>query len=164
MAAQLGYSYSYLGTDDVVTLTRPGLTILVRPGQSLFDVNDRSESMDAGEAPRFFRNDIYVSPSFVRRLTQLANRAGGGGRTEGLSAPIGSPVVAPGVITLEVHPVPGSSTLKVTGHAPAHAPITLDAARDVRLRHAGTSSSIGTARVPTTMATSRRSCRSHPAS
>ncbi len=126
VAAQLGYTYAYLGSDDAVTLTRPGLTVLVRPGERLFDVNDRSEVVDRGDAPKFSQNDVYVSPQFVRRLAALASRAGGGARDAGLSGPpLVQPAVGPGPIVLDVKPVPGSQLLRVTGHAPAGAPITL---------------------------------------
>ncbi|MBC5810175.1 MAG: hypothetical protein GIW95_04860, partial [Candidatus Eremiobacteraeota bacterium] len=42
-AAELGFTYAYLGPEDAVSLGKPGVTILIRPGQRLFDVNDRTE-------------------------------------------------------------------------------------------------------------------------
>jgi hypothetical protein len=68
VASSLGYTYSYLGPEDAVQLGRPGVTILVRPGEKLFDVNDRTESM-GGSAPKFVQNDLYVSAQFVARST-----------------------------------------------------------------------------------------------
>ena len=34
LASELGYTYAYLGADAVVTLSRPGLTIVFRPGDA----------------------------------------------------------------------------------------------------------------------------------
>jgi hypothetical protein len=73
VAADLGYDYSYLGPEDAVSLSLPGVTIVLRPGERLFDVNDRTEAMD-GSAPRFSRDDLYVSDAMVRTLRAIAVR------------------------------------------------------------------------------------------
>jgi hypothetical protein len=128
VAAQLGYAYAYLGPEDAVQLSRPGLVILVRPGEKLIDVNDRTETIDV--APRFVRDDLFVTDAFIGRLRQLAWKYPSSPRGNGDETPV---VVIPkldrsaqvGAISLDVHQVPGSQTLSVSGKAPASAPITL---------------------------------------
>jgi hypothetical protein len=71
VAAKLGYTYNYLGPEDAVALTRAGVTVVIRPGERLFDVNDRTEAMD-GPAPAFENDDVYVSDALVARLRAIA--------------------------------------------------------------------------------------------
>ncbi len=128
VAANLGYTYSYLGPEDAASLTRPGVTIVIRPGERLFDVNDRTEAMN-GPAPRFSLNDIYVSNSLVARLRQIASqypypvaeRA-----APSMPTSMGSAAVVRGAITgLSVSQVAGQQVISVGGNAPANLPITL---------------------------------------
>jgi len=132
-AAQLGYGYAYLGPEDAVQLTRPGLVVLIRPGEKLIDVNDRTEAVD--ESPRFVKDDLFVSDSFVQRLRQLAGKypapfAGSQGGDSvaargGGGAPMSYKSVQSGAISLDVHQLPGSQSLAISGKAPASAPITV---------------------------------------
>jgi len=128
VAAELGYAYSYLGPEDAVSLSRPGVTVLVRPGERLFDVNDRTEAMD-GAAPRFSRNDLFVSPQFVARLKAIAALypGGMGGPAGIVPLPTRSTTAVTGSISsLDVRQIPGSQQLDVAGKAPApNMPITL---------------------------------------
>jgi hypothetical protein len=128
VAAELGYVYSYLGPEDAVSLSRPGVTVLVRPGERLFDVNDRTEAMD-GAAPRFSRNDLFVSPQFVARLKAIAALypGGMGGPSGIVPLPIRSTTAVTGSISsLDVRQIPGSQQLDISGKAPAaNVPITL---------------------------------------
>ena len=130
VAADLGYAYSYLGPEDAAALTRPGVTIVIRPGERLFDVNDRTEAMN-GPAPRFALNDIYVSSALVARLRQIANQfpsipaaERAGAATQPVTAQV--PQSARGAITgLVVSQVAGQQEITVGGRAPANLPITL---------------------------------------
>jgi len=129
-AAELGFKYSYLGPEDAAALTRPGVTIVIRPGERLFDVNDRTEAMD-GAAPRFAYNDIYISDALIGRLRQLAARYPlnfGNDRAivQNNPAPVAAAANPTGAISnLEVVQIPGQQQLRVGGKAPASAPITL---------------------------------------
>ncbi len=129
-AADLGFAYSYLGPEDAAALTRPGVTIVIRPGERLFDVNDRTEAMD-GPAPRFAYNDIYVSDSLVARLRQLAARYPSNVGTERAivvsnAAPLAATSNLTGAISnLQVAQIVGQQMVSVGGRAPANAPITL---------------------------------------
>ncbi len=130
VATDLGYSYSYLGPEDAASLNRPGVTIVIRPGERLFDVNDRTEAMD-GPAPRFVNNDIYVSNALVSRLRQLAfqypQSAGERAPVVANIAPMNRPAASiKGAITnLSVAPVGGQQQIVIGGNAPANLPITL---------------------------------------
>jgi hypothetical protein len=128
-AAQLGYSYAYLGPQDAVQLSRPGLIILIRPGEKLIDVNDRTEAMDT--APVFIKDDLYVPGSFVDRLRQLANKfpvTAAPPSTEAsvvIVGPRSGQTVHGGTISLSVRQLPGTQSLAVSGTAPPTAPITV---------------------------------------
>jgi len=130
VAADLGFDYSYLGPEDAVALTRPGVTVVVRPGERLFDVNDRTESMD-GPAPRFSHTDLFVSDKLVDRLRQIAARypstvpgestigiAGEAARTDVTS-------VSGAIGGLAVSQIAGEQEISVSGKAPANLPITI---------------------------------------
>jgi hypothetical protein len=128
-AAQLGYGYAYLGPEDAVQLSRPGLIIVVRPGEKLIDVNDRTEAMDA--APVFMKDDLFVTSSFVLRLRELASRFPTTAAPPSIEAPV--VIVGPrvgetvhgGTISLNVRQLPGSQSLAISGSAPPSAPITV---------------------------------------
>jgi hypothetical protein len=126
-AADLGYAYSYLGPEDAVALTKPGVTIVIRPGERLFDVNDRTEAMD-GSAPLFSHSDIFISDALLARLRQISAKYPA--QTSGERAIVvqnGSAVAnVTGAITgLTLSQVPGKQDISVWGKAPANLPITL---------------------------------------
>lgn len=129
-ASSLGYTYAYLGPEDAVQLGRPGVTILVRPGERLYDVNDRTESMN-GPAPKFVENDLYVSEEFVARLRAIAARYPSVSVEQAaMSAHHAEPFVARSISgpisAFEVRQIPGSDRVNVTGKAPApDVPITV---------------------------------------
>jgi hypothetical protein len=133
-AAATGFVYSYLGPEDAASLSRPGVTVVIRPGQRLFDVNDRTEAMD-GPAPFFSRNDLYVSESLVRRLRQIAAEfpapaPEAGGMMQQMPPSTTSSSTAPANATgsiakLTVSQVPGLQQLSVAGVAPANVPVLL---------------------------------------
>ena len=126
IAEQLGYEYAYLGPQDAVTLSRPGVTILLRPGESTFDVNDRTET--TGQAPHFYLNDLYVSRDLANQLAEIASRYP---RTEHTNVIVGqmqpSSAAAPadvrGTISLDVRQAPGSEAVAVSGKAPPSVPV-----------------------------------------
>jgi hypothetical protein len=130
-AADLGYDYAYLGPQDAVELSRPGVTILVRPGERLFDVNDRTEAMD-GPAPRFSNADVYVSDRFVARLRTIAARypAQSYGDHAVRIAPSTLAAYKPKIGTGTIDPLtvdqkPGTWLIDVAGKAPVNLPVTI---------------------------------------
>jgi len=128
-ASSLGYTYSYLGPEDAVQLGRPGVTILVRPGERLFDVNDRTEAM-TGPAPKFAQDDLFVSAEFVARLKAIAARypAAPTPATDVAMrrATYHVPSISGPITAFTVHQIPGTNQVAVTGKAPApDVPVTL---------------------------------------
>jgi hypothetical protein len=128
VAADLGFQYSYLGPEDAVSLTREGVTIVIRPGEALFDVNDRTEAMD-GSPPRFSHSDIYISDALVRRLRQISahysSLAGDREIKVTTAAPSGYGAITGAITGLTFAQTPGKQEVTVGGKAPANAPITL---------------------------------------
>jgi hypothetical protein len=129
VASELGYSYGYLGPEDAVSLSRPGVTIVIRPGERLFDVNDRTEAMD-GPAPHFYHSDVYVSDELFNRLRQIAARypaVPGGERAIVVVNPnaAGAATISGAISGLHVGQTPGDQSLTVSGAAPANLPVTL---------------------------------------
>jgi hypothetical protein len=127
-AADLGFQYSYLGPEDAVALTKAGVTVVIRPGESLFDVNDRTEAVE-GNAPRFSHNDIYISDQLLRRLRQISAHYGGPSGDHEIAVTSGQPsgynAISGAISGLTVVQSPGKQEISVGGKAPANAPITL---------------------------------------
>ena len=128
-AAQLGYAYAYLGPEDAVALTKTGVTIVIRPGERLFDVNDRTEAME-GTAPEFHLSDILISDAFYKRLRAISVRYPSAvPPPPERYAPPGSvergPVAAGAISKLTVSQIPGTQEVAVGGKAPANLPITI---------------------------------------
>jgi hypothetical protein len=129
VASELGFIYGYLGPEDAVSLSRPGVTIVIRPGERLFDVNDRTESMD-GPAPHFYNSDVFVSDEMFNRLRRIAARypaVPGGDRAIVVVNPnaAGAAPISGAITGLSVTQTPGDQTLTVAGKAPANLPVTL---------------------------------------
>jgi hypothetical protein len=127
VASRYGFHYSYLGPEDAVALTKPGVTVLIRPGEQLFDVNDRTEAM-TGAAPRFYQSDLYVSDALVARLRSISSLYPAADDEHSLvvgrrSGTYGGVSGAIGALTLAQ--VPGKQEIAVGGKAPANLPITL---------------------------------------
>jgi len=126
VAHRLGFVYAYLGPDDEVSLTGHGITVLVRPGDPFFSVNDRREPV-RGETPRYRDSDIVVSRHFVRQLTEIERAAAfandtalaksyvsGAGRID-LDPHVSA---APRkVATVDLSPVKGTEDVLVSGNA-----------------------------------------------
>jgi hypothetical protein len=129
VAAISHLTYTWLGAERAVTLSGPGLVLLVRPGESLYEVNDRVESASA--PARYAGNDIYVPASLAAHIEQLARHA------QLLSTSVlteqqvferassSTAATVHGSITLDVHPLQGAAALLVTGSAPPSAPVML---------------------------------------
>lgn len=73
IARELGFSYTYLPYENAVSLSRPGATVVVRPGDPFFSANERREPV-YGIVPVYRRNDVYVSRAFVDEIRGLGRR------------------------------------------------------------------------------------------
>jgi hypothetical protein len=123
IAARDGYNFQWLLPERSVRLYRPGLVIVIRPGVTQYEVNERVEFADA--APRYVNGDILITQSLAARLGRLASIAAASQRPEREVRFTQTLPVASGPITLEVHPQQGSEALAVSGHAPSAAPVTI---------------------------------------
>jgi len=123
--------YQWLGASGAVQLTGPGLVLVVRPGNNVYEVNDRIEV--ASVAPHFASNDIYVSRAMANRIAQLARRAWGLANAQAMHAEAvandqnaGAPVPAmQGTIVLSAVPLKGAEAVLITGQAPPSAPVLI---------------------------------------
>ncbi len=128
VAAQSGFSYSWLGAERAVEISKPGMVIVIRPGQNLFEVNDRVES--TAMAPRYANDDLYISASLAKRIGELARQsqiqeALVQGAAMGQQAQARQAPQVRGALSFEVHPLEGSEAVVVTGYAPPVAPVTI---------------------------------------
>jgi hypothetical protein len=128
VAAASHLNYSWLSAERAVVLSGPGLVLLFRPGESLYEVNNRVES--ATIAPRYVDNELLVSSALAARIEDLARQAQSQSATESEQQAlerVSSPGTADprGTIALEVHPLVGQDALLVTGQAPPSAPVMI---------------------------------------
>lgn len=114
VARQLGFHYSYLPFENAVSLARPGIVVIVRPGEPFFSANERREPV-FGMVPEYRQNDVYVSRAFISEI-------------RGLGQPFPSvsnarvvvqrgPVDQGRVSELHVLQVPNAPTITVSGSA-----------------------------------------------
>jgi hypothetical protein len=128
VAHDANLTYKWLGAIRAVQLNGPGIVLVVRPGDNLYEVNDRVEI--SADAPRYVSNDIYVSQALANHITHLARQA-----QLSVEAPIAQIVSAAyggnaadeprGTIVLNVEPLKGAEALIVSGQAPPSAPVMI---------------------------------------
>jgi len=126
VAKKLGYTYAYLGPDEAVSLSRPGVSVLIRPGAPLFDMNDRTIPI-SGDVPVYSNGDVYVSSSMISLLKRLAGpNAVYGHDAVADVQPMGIHPRRPAVIdSLSAMHIEGDQALRVEGQATPYAAITL---------------------------------------
>jgi hypothetical protein len=122
VADQVGYAYAWSASASEVTLTRPGLTVVLRPGNRRYQINDRVAY--AGEAPVYENGDLSVSADVVAELRVLAgryplSRATEGARTGSSIPTVPNPARASGSLSILVSPAPGREAVVVDGSVPA---------------------------------------------
>jgi hypothetical protein len=126
LAARDGYTVQWLLPERSVTLLRPGMAILVMPGERMYFVNNHVEFSD--RTPVYNNGDLIVSPTFAARIARLASAAAAAERLA-YQAPAGPQIaVEPpvtGPITMNVRPIQGRPAVVVNGHAPSSAPVTV---------------------------------------
>jgi hypothetical protein len=126
VADQVGYAYAWSASASEVTLSRPGLTVVLRPGNRRYQINDRVAY--AGEAPVYENGDLSVSADVIAELRVLAGRYPVSRATEGTrvgsstnppSPTVPNPASASGSLSILVSPAPGREAVVVDGSAPA---------------------------------------------
>lgn len=122
IAARSAYNLQWLLPERSVRLYRPGLVIVIRPGDREYDVNNRVEFSDA--PPAYVNGDILVSTSLAARLRRLASLANVPAVPRGVSS-VQTAAAATGPISVDARALQGSEALSVSGHAPSGAPVTI---------------------------------------
>lgn len=121
IAAAAGYQYHWSPIGTALVLSRPGMSVVLWPGEQRYQVNDHVEVADS--APSFSHGDLYVSSALAARLESLARRTTGYAGAAAPSVPYER--TGRGAITLTAHNLPGSEAVDVQGTAPAGAPVTI---------------------------------------
>jgi hypothetical protein len=120
LAVQDGYTYAWLADEAGVQLSKPGVVIEFRAGQTLYRVGDRVLAADV--PPYFNGSDLVVSASVAEQLARIAQ-----------AYPIVTPPPAPppaatsgtGALTVEARIANGMEAVAIRGHGPANVPITV---------------------------------------
>jgi hypothetical protein len=121
-AARSAYKLQWLLPERAVSLYRPGLVIVIRPGEREYDVNNRVEFADA--PPAYVNGDLLITASQAARLKRLASLAYVPAATSGVRS-YAAPVSASGPITIDARQLAGSEALSINGRAPSGTPVTL---------------------------------------
>jgi hypothetical protein len=132
VAREAHLEYSWLAATRAVQLSGPGIVLVVRPGDNVYEVDDRVEV--TAVTPRYTSNDIYVSQTLATHILQLARQAyafvseqeaqAAKMVSEEQQQQAGASILT-GTIVLNVSPLQGAEALLVTGSAPPLAPVRL---------------------------------------
>jgi hypothetical protein len=124
VAEGAGYVYAWSASASEVTLSRPGLTVVLRPGNRRYEINERVAY--ASEAPVYENGDLVVPADVVSELRALAGRNPDVRATEGArTGPVSGPASASGSLTVTARQVTGREAISIDGTAPASVPVTI---------------------------------------
>ncbi|HEV3090504.1 MAG TPA: stalk domain-containing protein [Candidatus Cybelea sp.] len=131
VARDAGLQYEWLSASRVVQLSGPGIVLVVRPGENLYEVNDRVEV--TAEAPHYISNDVYVSQALATHITNLARQEqllieAQEAQAVSEAGYVRNEVAAGethGTIALNVAPLQGAEALLITGQAPPSVPVMI---------------------------------------
>src|SRR5438552_7990943 len=116
VAARDGYAYQWQPGRSSVVLSRPGIVVVLRPGESVYQENNQTAVAD--QSPSYSHGDLYVTPALANRLAVLASRSPSMVRNAGGPTVVGqSDVSAHGAISLEVQPFQGAEAISINGTA-----------------------------------------------
>ncbi len=116
-------------------MSGPGIVLVIRPGDNLYEVNDRVEVTQV--APRYVSNDIYVSRALATHIIHLARQAQLIASAQAAQAASAAAAEAnqertdtivgemQGTIELNVTPLKGAEALLISGQAPPTAPVMI---------------------------------------
>ncbi len=127
--------YDWLAVTRAVQLSGPGIVLVIRPGDYLYDVNDRVEV--ASVVPYYASNDIYVTPALANHIISLARQAqfaesaqeaqfakaaAAEANLERTESIVGA---TQGTIVLNATQLNGAEAVLITGQAPPSAPVEI---------------------------------------
>lgn len=117
------YTLQWLFPGRSIQLYRPGVVIVIRPGDREYDVNNRVEFSDA--PPTYVNGDLLISTALAARLQRLAAIAAVPAASSEVRFTEAAPVTSSGALAMDVRPDQGTEALIITGRAPTAAPITI---------------------------------------
>ncbi len=120
LAVQDGYAYTWLADEAGVTLSKPGVVIEFRAGQTLYRVGDRVFAADV--PPYYNGSDLVVSAAVAEQLARIAQAY------PVLEPPPSTPIPATsgsGTLTVEARIAYGKEAVAIRGRGPANVPITV---------------------------------------
>lgn len=129
VAKEANLQYEWLPATRAVQLSGPGIVLVIRPGDNLYEINDRVEVTT--DPPRYVSHDIYVSQALANYITHLARQEQMTVESQEAASESrdvrNAAIMAEtrGTITLSVAPLEGAEALLVTGQAPPSAPVRL---------------------------------------
>src|SRR6202165_2444858 len=124
VAEGAGYVYAWSASASELTLSRPGLTVVLRPGNRRYEINDRVAY--ASEAPVYENGDLVVPADVVAELRMLAGRTPDARAMEGArTGSVARNVGVSGSLTISAHTVTGREAIAIDGTAPASMPVTI---------------------------------------
>ncbi|MFN2529564.1 MAG: hypothetical protein ABR584_12700 [Candidatus Baltobacteraceae bacterium] len=121
VASQSGYSYSWLAAEQAAAIERPGVVIVIRPGNSLYEINDGSEF--ASSVPQSAGSDILIPQSLARRIRLLAHDEASSAVSR--VAPLVVRRYRPGSLSMSAFHIEGTESLAIAGNGPPSVPLTL---------------------------------------
>jgi hypothetical protein len=121
-------SYSWLAGARAVQLSGPGIVLVLRPGDNLYEVNDRVEITNV--PPRAVNGDMYVSQTLATHIAALARYARdrvAADRSGRANALVQAATTAElhGAISMNVEQLKGAEAVLITGEAPPSAPVLI---------------------------------------
>ncbi len=120
LAVQDGYTYAWLADEAGVQLSKPGVVIEIRAGQTLYRVGDRVYAADV--PPYYNGTDLVVSASVAEQLARIAQAH------PVIPPPPVPPIAATtgsGALTVEARIAHGMEAVAIRGRGPANVPITV---------------------------------------
>jgi hypothetical protein len=123
--------YTWLSASRAVQLSGPGIVLVIRPGDNLYEVDDRVEV--TAVTPRYISNDIYVSRKLANHINQLVwqaqrlaniQEAQAASVMNAMLQQVNAPELH-GTIVLNVTQLQGAEAVLVTGTAPPSAPVRI---------------------------------------
>lgn len=120
VAARDGYQYDWSPGAASAVLSRAGIVVVLRPGATVYQVNDGQEVANA--APRAQRGELYVTSDLAGRLDALSRQSAAAPSTVRTAS---TATTAQGSISLEARQLQGAEAIAVDGTAPPNTPVTI---------------------------------------
>lgn len=126
VARAANLQFTWLGASRAAQLHGVGLVVVLRPGERLYEVNNKLES--TAIPPRAGTNgELYISSALARHIVQIA------AYEQSVDAQLHREYVQEvarsfsysGAIALNVQPLKGAEAVLITGTAPPNAPVLL---------------------------------------